>query len=66
MNTLADRVYFEDAIEALEQCVTDIELGEWSDIWCSTEEYMHLPDDLSKRLEAAYRKRVAHVLGGLA
>lgn len=66
MTSLADRVYFEDAVKALEECHTETQLVNWDDRFTSNEAYIHLPDDLAAKLEAAYRRRVAHVLGGLA
>ena len=66
MKTLADQAFLNEALEALEKCHTEIALVEFDDRFCSNENYIHLPTDMIEKLEAAYRKRVAHVLGGLA
>lgn len=66
MKTLADEIYLSEALEALSKFITESEVGNWSETYCYGEDYMHFPDDMSKRLEAAYREGVAYVLGGLA
>jgi len=66
MKTLADQTFLTEALEELAKCQTEAQVGTWSETYCSGEDYIHLPDALSQELEAAYRKRVAHVLGGLA
>lgn len=66
MKTLADQAFLTEALEELAKCQTEAALVNWDDRFTSNEAYIHLPDALSQQLEAAYRKRVAHVLGGLS
>jgi len=66
MKTLADQAFLNEALEALEKCHTEPALVEFDNLYTCTEQYLHLPISMVDELEAAYRKRVAHVLGGLA
>lgn len=66
MNTLENAQYVEAAIAALAECKTDNDLAAWNDRWASNEVYIHLPDAMLQKLEEAYEKRGAYVLGGLA
>lgn len=66
MKTLADQAFLTEALEELAKCHTEAALVNWDDRFTSNEAYIHLPDDLAAKLEAAYCKRAVHVLGGLA
>ncbi len=66
MKTLADKDYVAEALKALSECFTELELVNWDDRYASNEQYMHLSTLEVDRLESEYRKRVAFVLGGLA
>lgn len=78
MKTLADEIYLSEALEALSKCVTEAQVTEWDNSYCSNEKYMHLPTDMVDRLEDEYRarvhlifdeenrKRIHFILGGLA
>lgn len=66
MKTLAGEIYLSEALEALSKCVTEAQVTEWDNFYCSNESYAHLPTDMIERLEEAYRQRVAFLLGGLA
>lgn len=61
--TLSDTQYVDDALAALERCKTDRDLSNWDDRWTNNERYIGLPENLVKRLEAAYDKRVRWVCG---
>jgi hypothetical protein len=66
MKTLADEIYLSEALEALSKCITEADLVNFDDQYCSNEKYMHLPTESIDRLENERLKRIQFLMGGLA